>query len=138
MPAFATDSCRFHSESALKRCGTAFGSSDGAVFGDAFMPTAPGVDDRGSHPSRQRDRRRAVADLVASLSRSIDRRYDISTLRAVFEETLRRVVPVRAVQLREGSLSRANAGGHAEAIALEVPGLDVDRSGLLEASFDPS
>ncbi|HEV3140449.1 MAG TPA: sigma-54 dependent transcriptional regulator, partial [Vicinamibacterales bacterium] len=85
------------------------------------------------------DRRRGVVDLLATLSRSIDRRHDISTLRSVFEDALRRMVPIRAVQLREGSgpwLTRMGAG-QAEAIALEVPGPDPDRNGLLEASFDP-
>jgi len=78
---------------------------------------------------------------MAGLSRAIDRRHGISTLRGVFEETLRRIMPIRSVQLREGafaSATRRRHGRQAEAIALKVPGLDPDRHGLLEASFDPS
>ncbi|HYM24548.1 MAG TPA: sigma-54 dependent transcriptional regulator [Vicinamibacterales bacterium] len=90
------------------------------------------------HPIRQRDRRRGIADLVACLARAIDRRHDISTLRSVFEDTLRRIVPIRSVQLRERSApSKVRSGTQQEAIALEVPGEDADRNGMLEAWFDP-
>jgi DNA-binding NtrC family response regulator len=89
---------------------------------------------------RQRDRRQAIAEMLAALTRSLDRRRDISLMRGVFEQTLRRVVPVRTVQLREpGSRwgSRPEAASSPESVALEVPGPDEGRVGLLEATFDP-
>ena len=61
-------------------------------------------------------------------------------MRGVFEQTLRRVVPVRTVQLREpGSRwgSRPEAASSPESVALEVPGADPAAVGLLEATFDP-
>jgi hypothetical protein len=105
---------------------------DGIRFGSsaAIMPSVP----------RQRDRRQAIAQMLAALTRAIDRSHDISLMRGVFEETLRRVVPVRTVQLREpGSRwgSRPEAASSPEAVALEVPGADPGAVGLLEATFDP-
>ena len=77
------------------------------------------------HTPRQRDRRQALGDLLEALTRSLDRRNDISLMRGAFEEMLRRVVPVRTVQLREAGsrwTNRPGAGMDAESIALEVPG----------------
>jgi DNA-binding NtrC family response regulator len=105
---------------------------DGIRFGScaAMSSTTP----------RQRDRRRAIAEMLAALTRSLDRRLDISLMRGVFEETLRRVVPIRTVQLREpGSRwgSRLEAASSPESVAFEVPGADPSAVGLLEATFDP-
>ncbi|OFV92988.1 MAG: hypothetical protein A3G76_01955 [Acidobacteria bacterium RIFCSPLOWO2_12_FULL_65_11] len=89
---------------------------------------------------RQRDRRQALADLLASLARALDRRNDISLLRGSFEQMLRRLVPVRSIQLREtGSrwTGRVDNGAGAESIALEVSGSDQTTQGVLEATFDP-
>jgi transcriptional regulator with PAS, ATPase and Fis domain len=89
---------------------------------------------------RQRDRREALSELLATLTRFLDRGQDVSLMRGAFEEGLRRVVPVRAIQLREagsrwaGQLGQA---GGAESIALDVPAGTVARRGLLEATFDP-
>jgi hypothetical protein len=61
-------------------------------------------------------------------------------MRGVFEQTLRQVVPLRTVQLREpGSRwwQRPDAAAGPESVALEVPGADPPASGLLEATFDP-
>jgi two-component system response regulator HydG len=61
-------------------------------------------------------------------------------MRGVFEQTLRQVVPVRTVQLRDpGSRwgSRPEAASSPEAVALEVLGSDPGSVGLLEATFDP-
>lgn len=134
------ESCELHRKSAFECRGITFGSYDGAALEDASMTTAAPSHHRG-HSPRQCDRRRAIADLIAGLSRAIDRRHDISTLRSVFEETLRRIMPIRSVQLREGafaSTTHRRNGRQAEAVALKVPGLDPDRHGLLEASFDPT
>src|SRR3954467_7115718 len=107
-----------------KAHGTPFGSS-------AAMPFTP----------RQRDRRQALADLFGALTRSLDRRHDISLMRGAFEEWLRRMVPLRTVHLREAG-SRWNGRGDVpsapESIAIEVPGPDPARPGVLEATFDPA
>jgi DNA-binding NtrC family response regulator len=104
--------------------GTAFDSSSG-------MPL---------HLPRQRDRRQAFAELLGTLTRSLDRRLDVSLMRGAFEATLRRALPLRSVHLREhGSrwTGQAEAQSAPESVALEVPGGDPDRPGLLEATFDP-
>src|SRR5213078_421316 len=72
--------------------GTAFGCGNG-------MPI---------HVQRQRDRRHAFGDLLTALTRSLDRRLDISLMRGAFEETLRHMVPVRTVQLRDAGSRWAN------------------------------
>ena len=90
---------------------------------------------------RQRDRRQALTDLFGALARALDRQGDISLMRGAFEEMVRRLVPVRTVQLREtGSrwTSRMESGAGAESIVLEVPGSDPATKGVLEASFDPA
>src|SRR5581483_10411291 len=89
---------------------------------------------------RQRDRRQGFADLLDALTRCLDRSKDIGLMRGAFEEMLRRMVPVRALQLREvGSrwAGRLAAAPGVESIALEVRGSDRASSGLLEATFDP-
>jgi two-component system response regulator HydG len=89
---------------------------------------------------RQRDRRQALAELLAALTRALDRRHDISLMRGVFEQTLRRVVPLRTVQLREAGsrwLTRPEVATAPESVALEVPGADPAAPGVLEATFDP-
>ena len=96
-----------------------------------------------THSPRRRDRRQAFGDLLGALARSIDRRHDISLIRGTFEEMLRRMVPVRAVQLREaGSRWLARTDGAtsrgAESVALEVPGIEPGLHGQLEAIFDPA
>ena len=66
---------------------------------------------------RQRDRRQALADLFAALTRALDRQGDISLMRGAFEQMLLRLVPVRTIQLREtGSRwsSRIERGAGAE------------------------
>ena len=57
---------------------------DGIRFGSAGAMV--------SSTPRQRDRRQAIAAMLAALMRSLDRRHDISLMRGVFEQTLRRVV----------------------------------------------
>jgi DNA-binding NtrC family response regulator len=91
-----------------------------------------------AHAPRQRDRRQTFGDLLAALARALDRQHDISLMRGVFEQMLRRLVPVRVIQLREAASrwsSREDAG--LESIALEVPGPDATTPGVLEARFDP-
>jgi len=89
---------------------------------------------------RQRERRRALADLLATLTRAMDRRDDLSLMRGAFEETLRRVLPVRMVQLKDPNSrwsKRPEGAAGAESIAVEVPGCEGAGSGVLEATFEP-
>ncbi len=77
-------------------------------------------------------------DLLAALSRAMADRSDSFLLRGAFEETLRRLVPVRSVRLRENA-GRWNGRGERldaiESIALDVPGGDA--GGVLEAALEP-
>jgi two-component system, NtrC family, response regulator HydG len=105
---------------------------DGIAFGSAAAVPR--------YTPRQRDRREALADLLAALTRSLDRRHDISLMRGAFEEWLRRAVPLRTVRLREAGsrwIGRGDAPAAPESVALEVPGADPEMPGLLEATFDP-
>ncbi len=93
-----------------------------------------------AYTPRQRDKRRALGELLSVLTRSLDRRLDMSLIRGAFEETLRRIVPVRSIQLREFGArwaSRTDAASSVESIALEVAGADPGAPGVLEAAFDP-
>lgn len=119
----------------ITECGDVFeceaAVTDGIAFGSTVvMP---------SYTPRQRDRREALSEVLAALTRSLDRRQDISLMRGAFEATLGQVIPVRSVHLREiGSRwgSRSDAASP-ESVALEVPGADPSSRGLLEVTFDP-
>src|SRR6266852_2906269 len=97
----------------ISACGRSIAT--GIAFGfTAGMPYTP----------RQRDRREAVSDLLASLTRAMDRRLDVSLMRGAFEAALGQLIPVKSVHLREvGDRvgSRLGAPGP-ESVALEVPG----------------
>src|SRR5205085_12036609 len=124
MSTSAVDFKEFHDNPGDAIAGTRFGLSAG------MLPNS----------ARQRDRRQAFADLLAALTRGLDRRNDISLLRGAFEEMIRRVVQVRTIQLREAGsrwTSRPAAAG-VESFAIEVPGADPLNAGVLEATFDPS
>ena len=89
---------------------------------------------------RRRDRREAFGALLVSLTRTLDSRGDVALMRGAFEESLRRLVPVHSVQLRESTsrwLARPDSSGSAESISLDVPGVDASSQGILEARFDP-
>ena len=88
---------------------------------------------------RRRERRAAMAAVLGALTRSLDRRFDISLMRGAFEETLRRVLGVQSVHLREhGSRWNGREGPSApESMAVEVPGSDPEMPGVLEAAFHP-
>src|ERR1043166_1296991 len=92
------------------------------------------------HAPRRRDRRRGFGELLAVIARNLDRRGDIAFIRGAFEETLRRIVPIRTARLREAGQRWPFSGDGAhdsEVIALEVPGGDPDAPSVLEATFDP-
>jgi transcriptional regulator with PAS, ATPase and Fis domain len=91
-----------------------------------------------SHAPRRRDRRRGFAELLAVVVRHLERRGDASLMRSAFEDALRRVVPVRSVQLRDAvpRWSASDAERQADTIALEVTGGDPSSPGVLEAALD--
>ena len=90
---------------------------------------------------RKRDRRQGLGELLIALSRCVGERSDPATIRGSFEETMRRVLSVRSVRLRDGNsrwTSRAaELTDGAESIAFEVPGADRGSRGVLEATFEP-
>src|SRR5436305_1598886 len=98
------------------------------------------VDDRtATYNPRQRDRRQGFGDLLAALTRGLDRKSDVSLLRGSFEQMLRRIVPVRSIELRErGSrwTNRPETITGTESIAIEIPGSDPAAPNVLEATFD--
>jgi DNA-binding NtrC family response regulator len=98
------------------------------------------IPEQRTYALRQRDRRHGFADWLSALARSVDRRTDISALREMFDNGLRKVVHARSVQLREPGHqrpSRAITPPGSESIALEVPGTDHGSSGVLDVTFDP-
>ena len=104
------------------------------------MTTPPAFTSPSPQAPRQRDRRQGFAELLAGLTRTLDRRADLALMRGAFEEMVRRVVPVRSVQLREAGHrwhARTETPAGSESIALEVPGVDPMSPGVLEATFDP-
>src|SRR6185436_16450658 len=84
---------------------------------------------------RKRDRRRGLAELLSALAHCIGDPSDPSAIRGNFEETVRRIVPVRSVRLRQRNgrpTSRAaESSAGAESIALDVPGPDMGSQGVL-------
>src|SRR5579862_6324129 len=75
-----------------------------------------------SFSPRQRDRRMGFGDVLASLARVLDARGDPLLMRTTFEDSVRRLLPVRSVQLRDGG-SKGMGGGASlkTAVALDVP-----------------
>jgi DNA-binding NtrC family response regulator len=89
---------------------------------------------------RQRDRRQRFAELLTAITRALDGRGEISTIRGTFEAALRRLVGVRSIQLRENAsrwMGRPDGAVGSESIVLDVPGTDPSSPGTLEATFDP-
>ena len=87
---------------------------------------------------RQRDRRRALGDVVAMLARAVAGRADAGSVRSAFEEALLRVLPVRSIVLRDQA-SRWPAekpDEDVESVAFEVAGPTPAQRGLLQATFD--
>src|SRR5882724_7170677 len=87
---------------------------------------------------RRRDRRLGLGDLLMALTRAMGDRSDMSLMRGAFEEMLRRMVPVSAVHLRDGSrwARKSEVLDAPESITLEIPGSPASAPGLLEARFD--
>jgi transcriptional regulator with GAF, ATPase, and Fis domain len=105
------------------------------------MTTATTVQEQRSYAPRQRDRRHSFAELLSALARNLDRRMDVAMLRSIFEDGLRNVVRARSVQLRDPGHRWPPRGATpqgSESIALEVPGADQTRAGVLDVGFDPA
>jgi len=124
--------------------GTRFGSAPARVDHDVTRPGATMTsntlnESAASFIPRRRDRRAGIGDLLIALSRAaLD--ADASLARGAFEEGLRRLVPVRAVQLRDSHTrwsTRVDTAAGVESIALEVPGPAHTGQGVLEATFEP-
>ncbi len=89
---------------------------------------------------RQRDRRRGLGDLVATLARAVSGRTEAGQVRGAFEESLKRALPVRSIVLRDRASrwpSEKTDDG-VEALAFEVVGPTTGQRGMLEATFDRS
>jgi hypothetical protein len=81
----------------------------------------------------------AFAEVLASLSRTLDPRSDPALMRTTFEEGLRQTLPVRSVQLRDAASwrpERAEGGIGVETMALDVPVREVAFPAVLEATYD--
>ena len=87
---------------------------------------------------RRRDRRAALPELLAVLSRVLAERADASLMRGAFEETLRRLVPVRSVHLRDRrQITRGQPERGSESVVFEIAGQLPSDPGVLEAKFGP-
>jgi transcriptional regulator with PAS, ATPase and Fis domain len=99
------------------------------------------VTESADHPvfvSRQRDRRRGLESLLSALSESLGNHDDPSLLRGAFEDAMRRMLPVRSVQLREdgGRWPHPTRTVPAvQSITLDIPG--PAPLSALEATFEP-
>ncbi len=89
---------------------------------------------------RQRDRRRGLGDVLATLARAVSGRAEAGQVRGAFDESLKRALPVRSIVLRDRASrwpsDKADEG--VEALAFEVVGPTAAQRGMLEATFDRS
>src|SRR5262245_21662554 len=89
------------------------------------------------HQSRQGDRRAGFETLASALGRAIGRDHSSRSLREVFEETLKRTLPVRAVYLRRlNPLARPR--DRADTIVIDVPAYDPHSRNVMECILDPA
>ena len=102
------------------------------------VPSTPETGERSGVLPRQRDRRAAFGDLLSALTHALGERHDASLMRGLFEQTMRRMLPIRTIQLRDRNSrwsGRPGPDAGVESIALEVPGRP--SGGIIEATFDP-
>jgi hypothetical protein len=119
--------------------GVVLSGNGGTRFGSAAAMPSSSQSRFDARTPRRRDRRRGFEELLAVVARAIERRGEAVSMRSAFEQTLRRVVPVRSVMLRESTprWPARDAAQESELIALEVVGGDPSAPGVLEAAFDP-
>lgn len=95
-------------------------------------------DDLVARRARQRDRRRGLGDVLATLARAIGGATEVGSLRSAFEEALARTLPVRSVALRDcgGRWRPDDRRGTADGVAFDVVGPSPGQRGILEATFE--
>jgi DNA-binding NtrC family response regulator len=97
----------------------------------ARTPPAPRRD------RRRRDRRVALHDFLAFLCAGLHPDRDPRELRLRFEQGMQKILPVRSLALRQGTLTTRVRPTGAELLSLEVPGPTTDAV-RIEALFDPA
>jgi CheY-like chemotaxis protein len=75
----------------------------------------------------------ALADLFARVLREVDQGFDAAALRSSFEQGLRRLLPVQAVQIRETPIIPSEGS---ESVYFTVPSTSGSQS-ILQAIFEP-
>jgi len=94
--------------------------------------------DHHARARRQRDRRRALGEVLARLARAVAGRSETGSVKRAFEDALLRVLPVRTFVLRDQasrwSAEKPDEG--VESVAFEVAGPTAAHRGLLPATFD--
>ena len=68
------------------------------------VPITATTPERSALIPRQRDRRAAFGHLLSALTHALGERHDASLMRGLFEETMRRLLPVRTIQLRDRNI----------------------------------
>jgi len=89
----------------------------------------------GHDAARQRDRRRGLGEILATLSRAIGERRDPALMRGLLQQQLAQTLPVRSVHLRTETARWSPPDGAIESLAIEVPAAGA--TGVLEATFEP-
>jgi DNA-binding NtrC family response regulator len=87
--------------------------------------------------ARQVERRRGITELLAAISQALGGPREPFALRAVFEQRLGSLIPVREVQLRlPAGRHLAGVGGHVppalETVSLDVPGSEAALHAVIE------
>jgi DNA-binding NtrC family response regulator len=89
----------------------------------------------GHGAARQRDRRRGLGEILATLSRAIGEHRDPALMRGTLQQLLAEMLPVRSVHLRTETSRWSPPDNAIESVAIEVPAAGA--SGVLEATFEP-
>jgi transcriptional regulator with PAS, ATPase and Fis domain len=102
------------------------------------MHVAEGQLDECAVARRQRDRRRGLGDIVATIAKALASRGDVGAVREAFEDALKQTLPLRSISLRDRSSrwSGEKADASVETLAFEVAGATSAHHGILEATFD--
>jgi DNA-binding NtrC family response regulator len=89
----------------------------------------------GHDAARQRDRRRGLGEILATLSRAIGEHRDPALMRGTLQQLLAQTLPVRSVRLRTETARWTPPDDAIESVAIEVPAAGA--TGVLEATFEP-
>lgn len=85
---------------------------------------------------RGKDRRTAFAELLATLTRSLQQERDPLALRRIFEQGVGHLLPLRWAELRDTRLSSV-ARANGEVVSLHVPTSEPSRAVSLDARIEP-